>query len=43
MQSLTSKLLVALLLAASLAGCASIGPQESAMDWMQHQPMLIDD
>ena len=33
MNSLTSKLIAALLLAASLAGCAGIGANESATDW----------
>jgi len=43
MNSFTSKLIAALLLAASLAGCAGIGPQESATEWMQHQPTDTSD
>ena len=43
MKSFTSKLVAALLLAATLAGCAGISPQESAMNWMDHQPLSLDD
>lgn len=37
MRSVASKLVAALLLAASLAGCAGIGAQESAIHWMETQ------
>ena len=43
MKSVISKLIAALLFAASLAGCAGIGPQESADQWMAHQPAALDD
>ena len=29
-----SKLIVALILIAGLAGCANLGPQESVMEWL---------
>lgn len=40
MKAIMSKVLVGLLLAAALAGCASTVPspqQESAIQWMEHQ------
>ena len=43
MKSLISKIVAALLFAASLAGCANMGPQESASDWMANQPTQTDD
>lgn len=42
MKSLVVKVLAALALASSLAGCGSM-LQESANDWMMHQPSVIDD
>ena len=42
MKAITSKLIAALLLAASLAGCAGMGAQESAQQWMEHQPTFDD-
>jgi uncharacterized protein YceK len=42
MKSLVFKILAALALATSLAGCGSI-MQESANDWMMHQPVDLDD
>ena len=38
MKSFVSKIVAAVLVAASLAGCAGI-QQESATQWLQHQPM----
>ncbi len=42
MKSLINKLVAALLLAVSLAGCANIGPQESATQWRMHQPADLE-
>jgi len=42
MKSHVCNLIAALLLAATLAGCANI-KHESAMEWLQSQPMDIDD
>ena len=43
MKSLTSKFVAALLLAASLAGCAGMGDQESAESWMGRQSPTVDE
>ena len=42
MKALTIKLFTALLLAASLAGCAGMGAQDSAQMWMEQQPVFAD-
>ena len=41
MKTIVYKVLAALAVATILAGCAGAKP-ESAMQWMQRQPMLID-
>jgi outer membrane PBP1 activator LpoA protein len=41
MKLILYRLLAALITAATLAGCHTV-KQESAMEWMQRQPMLID-
>ena len=41
MNTLTSKLIFALALVAALSGCASTGPTESAMDWMDRQSVPV--
>ena len=38
MNTILSRIIAALIVAAALAGCAGIGNQESAMQWMDHQP-----
>ena len=42
MKLFTLKVITMLVAVAALAGCAGI-QQESAMDWMNHQPVLQDD
>jgi len=41
MKSITYRIFTTLMLCAGLAGCAGV-PQESAMQWLQNQRMLID-
>jgi hypothetical protein len=45
MKTILSRIIAALIVASALAGCAGagIGNQESAMQWMDHQPVLLDD
>jgi len=42
MKPVIYRLLTALIIAATLAGCHSI-KHESAMQWLQSQPMITDD
>ncbi|HTD91316.1 MAG TPA: hypothetical protein VK663_11680 [Burkholderiales bacterium] len=41
MKTITYGILAGLILAASLSGCSTVR-QESAMEWMQRQPWIID-
>ncbi|HET9405448.1 MAG TPA: hypothetical protein VFO57_12780 [Burkholderiales bacterium] len=43
MNTLTSKLVFALALIAALSGCASTGPTESAVHWMDSQSVPVGD
>lgn len=41
MKPLITKIVVAILVPAALAGCGTV-TQESAMKWMQRQPRTVD-